>query len=103
MGSTQHHLHDGKGGAALAVHVIPRATRNEIVEILNDGTVKIRLKSPPDETKLNENLIQFLSEILDVSAANVEIVAGESKRRKLVSILGLDTEKTQNRIIQNVI
>ena len=49
MHARRFHLHDGKKGSALAVRVTPRASRNEIVEILSDGTVKIRLTSPPVE------------------------------------------------------
>lgn len=40
-------LHDGKKGSALAVRVTPRASRNEIVELLDDGTIKVRIAAPP--------------------------------------------------------
>ena len=47
MASRSYHLHDGKKGAALAVRVTPRASKNEIVDILSDGTVKVHLTAPP--------------------------------------------------------
>ena len=46
MGTRKYHLHDGRMGAALAVRVTPRASRNEITEIMPDGTVKVRLTAP---------------------------------------------------------
>jgi hypothetical protein len=100
--SRQFHLHNGQKGAALAIRVTPRARRNEIVEILNDGTVKIRLTAPPAEGKANQALIEFLAEVLDVPRSQIEIVAGLSGRDKLVSILGVDAAYVQERILQSM-
>ena len=68
-------LHDGKKGAAMAVRVTPRASKNRIVDILSDGTVKIHLTAPPVEGKANEALVKFLASILNVPVSRVEIVA----------------------------
>lgn len=103
MSEREYHLHDGKKGAALAVRVIPRARNNEVVEILNDGTIKIRLASSPDDEQMNEMLIGFLSQVLNVSPSKCEIVAGETNRSKLVSILDLDSEDAHKRILESLI
>ena len=95
-------LHDGVKGAALAIRVTPRASKNEISEIRSDGTVRIRLTAPPLEGKANEALLSFLSEILDVPRSKIEIVACETGRDKLVSILGLDAETVHARILQHL-
>ncbi len=84
------HLHDGKKGAALAVRVTPRASKNEIVDILGDGTVKVHLTAPPVEGKANEALIKFLSKVLEISPSQLEIVAGASGRDKLISVIDMD-------------
>lgn len=97
-----YHLHNGQTGSALAIRVTPRASRNEIVEILNDGTVKIRLTSPPVEGKANQALVEFLAEVLDLPPSRIEIVAGATGRDKLVSILDLDTETVHQRILQRL-
>ena len=39
MPNRKFHLHDGKVGSALAVRVTPRAGRNEIMEVMSDGTI----------------------------------------------------------------
>jgi len=95
-------LHDGKRGAALAVRVTPRASRNEIFGVLNDGTVKIHLTSPPVEGQANEALLKFLSEVLGVSVSRLDIVAGKTGRDKLVSILDMDAEAVHKRIIKHM-
>jgi uncharacterized protein (TIGR00251 family) len=102
MTDRKYQLHNGKKGAALTIRVTPRASRNEIIEVLDDGTVKIRLTAPPVEGKANTALVEFLAGILDVPPTKIEIVAGATGRDKLVSILDLDAETVHARILQNL-
>jgi hypothetical protein len=102
MPPRQYHIHDAKTGAALAIRVTPRASHNEVSEILNDGTVKIRLTAPPVEGKANEALVEFLSEVLEVPRSRIEIVAGQTGRDKLVSILDLDAQTVHERILRKL-
>lgn len=102
MDARQFHLHDGKKGSALAVRVTPRSSRDEIAAILNDGTVKVHLTVAGDDMKVNQALVNFLTEILDVPRGRVDIVAGVSGKDKLVSILDLDTAEVQERILQKM-
>jgi hypothetical protein len=95
-------LHDGKRGAALAVRVTPRASKNEIFGVLNDGTVKIHLTAPPVERQANEALLRFLSEVLGVPGSRLDIVAGKTGRDKLVSVLDMDAETVQKRIVKHM-
>jgi hypothetical protein len=100
--SRQFRLHDGKKGSALAVRVTPRSRKNEIAEILNDGTVRIRLTAAGDDMKINQELINFLAEALEVPRGRVDIVAGVSGKDKLVSILDLDSAEVQERILRKM-
>jgi uncharacterized protein len=102
MSEHSFHLHDGKKGAALAVRVTPRARKNEIVEVLNDGTVKIHLTAPPVEGKANEALLKFLSNILDVPVSRLDIVAGATGRDKLVSVIDMDAQTLHRKIVENL-
>ncbi|HUF38286.1 MAG TPA: DUF167 domain-containing protein [Anaerolineales bacterium] len=95
-------LHDGKKGAALAVHVIPRAQHDEIVEMSGDGSVRVRLNSPADDESLNENLLVFLSGVLSVGREKLEIVAGHTGRNKLVSVLDMSSQVAQERILSRL-
>ena len=96
------HLHNGKMGAAITVRVMPRSGRNEISEIQEDGTIKIRLKAAPVEGQANKALIEFLSEILDIPKSKIEIVAGQSGRDKLITILDLDSDSVQKKILSQI-
>jgi uncharacterized protein (TIGR00251 family) len=102
MSSRKFRLHNGQGGAAIAVRVTPRASKNEIVGILNDGTVKIRLTAPPVEGKANDALVKFLAEVLDVAKSRIDIVAGATGRDKLVSVLDMDAGDLHQRIIEHI-
>ena len=102
MSPRKFHMHDGKKGSALAVRVTPRASKNEIVEILNDGTVKVHLTAPPVEGKANEALVKFLAEVLDVSASRIEVVAGASGRDKLISVLEMDSATVHKKIVKHM-
>jgi uncharacterized protein (TIGR00251 family) len=83
---------DASRGAAFTVKIVPKANKTEIVGIQEDGTIKIRLMSPPVEGQANEELIAFLSEFLNVSPGDVEIVAGLDSRKKLISVLNVRAE-----------
>ena len=102
MSKRKFRLHDGKKGAALAVRVTPRASRNEIVEILSDGTVKVHITAPPVEGKANEVLIKFLAEVLDVPASRIDVVAGATGRDKLISVVDMDAETLHEKILDNI-
>ena len=80
---------DAKGGAAFAVRVVTRAPRREIVGSQEDGSLKIRLTSPPREGRANKELVDFLAELLDVAKSRIEIVAGHKGRKKLIGVEGL--------------
>ncbi len=102
MKEREFHLHDGKMGAAITVRVTPRSSRNEISEILGDGTVKIRLTASPNEEQTNQALIAFLAKVLGVGPAQIEIVAGSTGNDKLVTITDMDKADVQERILQNI-
>jgi uncharacterized protein (TIGR00251 family) len=96
------HFHDGKSGSALAIRVIPRAPRNQLVGILSDGTIKLRLSAAPVDGKANHGLIEYLAELLDIAPSKIELVAGQGGRNKLVSITGLTSSEVQARIVKHL-
>ena len=102
MSDRKFNLHDGKKGSALAVRVTPRASRNEIVELLDDGTIKVRLAAPPSDNESNEALLDFLAEILGVAKTRLDIVAGASGRDKLIAVVDMDAETVHQRILAHV-
>lgn len=102
MSPRKYRLHDGRRGAAIAVRVTPRASRNEIVEIQEDGTVRIHMTAAPGDDDANGELTKFLSQILAVPQARIEIVAGVTSNDKIVSVLDMDTVTLHKRILAHV-
>jgi uncharacterized protein (TIGR00251 family) len=96
------HLHDGKMGSAIAVRITPRASRNKIVEVLPDGTIKIHIAAPPVDGEANEELIKFLAEVLNIAKSRLEIVAGQTGRDKLISVVDMDADTVTRRIVAHI-
>jgi uncharacterized protein (TIGR00251 family) len=95
-------MHNGQSGAAIAVRVTPRASKNAIKEIMNDGTIKVHLTAPADDKKINQSLVDFLSKVLEIPANRVEIVAGQTGHDKLVSIIDLEAQEVHERILKSL-
>lgn len=91
-------LHNGKYGAALTVRVTPRSRKSEVGGILEDGTVRIRIKEPPVGGKANRALVAFLSKVLGVRKNRIEIVAGLKGLDKIVAVDDMTAEEVENRI-----
>jgi len=102
MPKKKYTLHDGKSGAALAVRVTPRASNNQIAEILNNGTVRIRLSASGDDQEINQALIQYLGNVLKIPTSRIEIVAGVTGHDKLITILEMDVESVHQRILEQL-
>lgn len=100
--SRKYVLHDGQRGSALAVRVTPRANRNQITGVLNDGTIKVHLAAQPSDGEANVELVEFLAEVLGVPKSRVEIVAGSTGRDKLISILDMDVETAHQRVLAHM-
>lgn len=102
MGQRNYHLHDGKKGAAIAVRVTPRSSRNQIVGVLHDGTIKIHVTAAPTEGEANDALIKFLSDVLGIPKSRIDIVAGATGRDKLISVLDMDADVLHKKIVENI-
>jgi len=102
MNDREFKLHNGQKGSALAVRVTPRASSNEIVELLEDGTIKVRLASPPSDNEANDALLAFMAEILGVPQSQLDIVAGIVGRDKLISVVNMDVETAHQRILAHL-
>ena len=77
---------DAQHGAAFTVRVVTRADAVEVVGVQEDGSLKIRLTESPAEGRANAQLIDFLAKVLAVKQDQIEIVAGEDKPNKIISV-----------------
>lgn len=92
-------FHHGAHGAALAIRVIPNAPKTQIVSIMDDGTIKIKVAAPPVEGKANAVLVSFLARVLSVAESQIDVVAGLKGRNKLISIINLSVDEVNQRIL----
>ena len=79
------------GGVRLTLHVQPKASHTGLAGLHGDA-IKVRVAAPPVDGAANAELVRFLAELLGVARAAVEIVSGESGRRKVVTVRGVGLE-----------
>lgn len=84
------------------MRITPRASRNEIHEILDDGTVKIRITAPPVDGQANKAIIDFLSDVLNVPKSKLEIVAGQTGKDKIIAVEGMNSKEVQAKVLQHL-
>lgn len=75
----------------LDVIVVPRASKNRVVG-LHDDRVKIQLNAPPVDGEANAALVRLLCKQLGLRKADVEIVSGQTGRRKRVRLAGASAD-----------
>jgi len=81
----------------LWVKVQPNARRNEILGF-RDGAWQVRIAAPPVKGKANQELLKYLSQILEISKHQLTIEKGMTARRKAISISGLTRSQVEERL-----
>jgi hypothetical protein len=79
-----------KKGITLKIKVEPRSSRKGIAGIVGNA-IKIKLHSPPVGGAANEELVEILSEELDIRKTAIRIIKGHTSREKVIEIEGIDT------------
>ena len=74
------------------IKVTPNASKNQIVG-WEENILRVRIKGVPEKGRVNEELIAFLSSILEIPKSNIEIVSGHTSRIKRLKIEGLPDNK----------
>lgn len=75
-----------EGSITLALKVTPKSSKDEIVGLLDDGTVKLKVTAPPEKGKANAAVCELLATLFGVAKRNVEILRGEAASNKQVRI-----------------
>jgi uncharacterized protein (TIGR00251 family) len=85
-------LKESKNGLTFDIHIIPHASRTEIVGT-QEGALKIKVTAPPVEGAANEACIKLLAKELGLKKSRMEISSGTKSRKKTVMIK--DISKTE--------
>ncbi len=81
-----------KNETRISVKVQPSAPRNEIVGFTGD-VLRIKIAAPPERDKANKELIDFLSQTLDISKSRITIIKGHTSHNKVIAIQGFTGEE----------
>jgi uncharacterized protein len=75
----------------LTIRCKPNAAQNSVVGITERG-IEIKIAAQPEDGKANKELIDFLSDVLEIRKSAIVIVRGHSSRTKNISISGMGKE-----------
>jgi uncharacterized protein len=81
--------------ATIAVHVTPKASRDEIVG-WKGAELSVRVTTAPEGGKANAAVCKVLGAALGVPKSSVRVVRGEVSRHKLLSVDGVDEEELRS-------
>ncbi|AKJ27745.1 DUF167 domain-containing protein [Caldimonas brevitalea] len=89
------YLRRSRRGLEIDVSVVPNASRTQCVG-LHDGALRVRLQAPPVDGKANEALLRWVAERLGLPRGQVELLRGQTSRRKTVLACCPDDEALAN-------
>ena len=78
-------------GVLLSVKLQPRASANEIGDVLGNE-LRIKVTAPPVDAAANEALLKLLAQQLHCPRTRVDLVRGHTSRHKTVKLYGLTAE-----------
>lgn len=68
----------------IKVKVFSKSPKNEIVDIMSDGTYKIKVAAQPIRGQANAELLKFLKK--EIGASDIAIVSGGRDKIKLIRL-----------------
>ncbi len=78
--------------ATIVVQVQPNASQNRVARF-EDGILHLRIAAPPVKGKANQELLRFLSDILEISQTSLTIEKGLTSKRKVIAVTGLTQQQ----------
>lgn len=78
--------------ATLAVHVTPKAGRDEVVG-WRGGELQVRVTVAPEGGKANAAVCVLLAAVVGIAKSNVRVMRGETSRHKLVELAGVADDR----------
>ena len=84
------------GAVTVDVLVHPRAARAAVGPVVGDR-LRVAVTAPPVDGKANDAVVRALANALGVPRGAIEIVRGETGRRKTVRIAGVTLARSRRR------
>jgi hypothetical protein len=102
MNERKFDLHDGRTGSAITVRLMPNSSSRGIDQVLDEGMIMVRLTPARKNETLDQLLVAYLSEVLRVDSAQLEVLGASGGNDRLVTILDLDKATVQERILKQI-
>lgn len=84
----------------IAVHVVPKAARDEIAG-WRQGELRVRVSAPPEDGKANKAVCALVAGALGVPKSAVSVVGGRTSRHKQLEVDGV-TQADVARVLRDV-
>ena len=68
-----------------SIYVKPKSSKRSVVE-LADGSLEVKVHSPPEDGKANIEVIEVLAKYFKVKKRHLSIVTGLASRHKIVEL-----------------
>jgi len=88
---------ESKKGLTFAIQVTPHASHTEITG-WQDGTLKLKVTAQPVEGAANLACINLLAKALKLRKSQLEILAGEKSRGKVVLVKDISKKDLEEKI-----
>ena len=88
----------GAHTARVTIKVVPSASCDEIMGVMDDGTLKVRVTAAPVGGAANRAVRHVIARTLAIKPKNVGIVHGKTSSRKQLRVSGLKTAEVYNRL-----
>jgi uncharacterized protein (TIGR00251 family) len=86
-----------EGAIRLEILVQPRASRTRVVGPHGDR-LKIQVAAPPVEGEANDALVRHMAQLFGIPRRDVEVLSGESGRRKAIRLIGVEPQAALERL-----
>lgn len=90
-------VREADGAITFDVQVVPRASRERLGPVHGDR-LKVQLTAPPVDGAANQALVALLAKSLGRPRGDVEIVRGETSRKKTLRVAGATRDALLHRI-----
>lgn len=98
MDNTIGYIINTPNGVIFNVKLVPNSSFNKIVDFTNEF-VRIKISAPPLENRANKELIEFCSDLFDISKSKITIVSGEKSKLKKVLLSEASFEEVSQKIL----
>ena len=80
-----------ESGVVFGVKVVPGSSRTALAGVLGN-LLKVKVAAPPEKSKANKCLIEFLAKQLGVKKNQISIITGQTKPVKTVQVTNISIE-----------